>query len=359
MTSALGRRVARRSAIGAALMSAAILSAGCASTATPAAQPGGAPSGEITVLCGATEDWCTANTEAFTKKTGIDASFVRLSSGEAAARLEAGKANPEFDVWHGGPADGYVEAASKGLLEAYQSPNAAPIRPQWKSSDGSWTGVYVGVLGFCSNSDVLAKNGLPVPTSWKDLTDPRYAKNISVAHPGTSGTGFTALWTQVTLAGGDPAKGLDYMLGLRPNILQFTKSGVGPIQQVGRGEIATGIVFSHDCVTSKEQGLSALEVSFPSEGTGYEVGGVGLIKGAHNPAAAKAYVDWALTAEAQEIGPTAGQYQLPTNPEAKVSDKSAKLDQLKLVDYDLTAAGKAKSDLVKQFDDKVSQPPTS
>jgi iron(III) transport system substrate-binding protein len=149
------------------------------------------------------------------------------------------------------------------------------------------------------------------------------------------------------------------MLGLRPNILQFTKSGVGPIQQVGRGEIATGIVFSHDCVSSKEQGMSNLQVSFPSEGTGYEVGGVGLIKGAHNPAAAKAYVDWALTAEAQEIGPTAGQYQLPTNPDAKVSDKSAKLDQLKLVDYDLTAAGKAKSDLVKQFDDKVSQPPTS
>jgi iron(III) transport system substrate-binding protein len=357
MTSALGRRRVRRSAIGAALMSAAMLSAGCAGS-TPAAQPG-APSGEITVLCGATEDWCAANTEAFTEKTGIAASFVRLSSGEAAARLEAGKASPEFDVWHGGPADGYVAATAKGLIEPYQSPNGQAIRPEWKSADGSWTGVYVGVLGFCSNKDVLAKTGLSQPTSWKDLTDPRYAKNISVAHPSTSGTGFTALWTQVALAGGDPAKGLDFMLSLRPNILQFTKSGVGPVQQVGRGEIATGIVFSHDCVVSKEEGLSSLEVSFPGEGTGFEVGGVALVKGAQNPDAAKAFVDWSLTAEAQELGQTVGAYQVPTNPDAEVSDKSAKLDEVKLVDYDFGAAGAAKSDLVKRFDAEVSAPPTA
>jgi iron(III) transport system substrate-binding protein len=344
--------------IGAALASAAVLAAGCAGSAPVAQQPG-APSGEITVLCGATEEWCAANTEAFTEKTGIAASFVRLSSGEAAARLEAGKASPEFDVWHGGPADGYVAAADRGLLEPYQSPGATAIRPEWKASDGSWTGVYVGVLGFCSNSEVLAKNGLAQPTSWQDLTDPRFAKNISVAHPSTSGTGFTALWTQVALAGDDPAKGLEFMLSLRPNILQFTKSGVGPVQQAGRGEIATGIVFSHDCVRSQEEGLSNLQVSFPSEGTGYEVGGVALVKGASNPDAAKAYIDWSLTPEAQGLGQTVGSYQVPTNPEAAVSDKSAKLDDLKLVDYDFAAAGAAKSDLVKRFDAEVSAPPAS
>jgi iron(III) transport system substrate-binding protein len=345
----------RRSAgvkISAALVGAAILAAGCAGAPSSVAD-----AGEITVLCGATDEWCEANTAAFNDATGIAANFVRLSSGEAAARLEAGKDSPEFDVWHGGPADGFVAASERGLLEPYTSPAAAAVRPEWKAADSSWTGVYVGVLGFCSNSSVLGKVGAPAPTSWQGLLDPRFAKNVSVAHPSTSGTGFTALWTQVALASGDQAAGLDYMMSLRPNILQFTRSGVGPVQQVGRGEIATGIVFSHDCIKSKEEGLSDLEVSFPSEGTGYEVGGVAVIKNAANAAGAKAYVDWSLSKEAQEIGPTVGSYQVPTNPTATVSEKSARLDQLTLVDYNIAAAGAAKSDLVKKFDAEVSAPP--
>ena len=310
--------------------------------------------GKITVLCGATEEWCNAQTRAFTHETGIEADFVRLSSGEAEARLQAGKANPEFDVWHGGPADGYAAAADKGLLEPYVSPNAQAIRPEWKSPDGSWTGVYVGVLGFCSNKKVLSDKGLRPPTSWTDLLDPRYQENISVAHPATSGTGYTALWTQVVLAHGDQNKAFAYLARLRPNILQFTKSGVGPGQQVGRGEIGTAIVFSHDCVASRQEGFADLVVSFPQEGTGYEVGGVAVVKGTRNLNAAKAYVDWALTAKSQEIGPMVQSYQVPTNPTAKVSDYSARLDQLKLVTYDFTVAGKAKPTLVKRFDEEIA-----
>jgi len=341
--------------ISAALVGVAILAAGCAGS--PSSSAGGGGGGEITVLCGATEEWCESNAAAFTDATGIGANFVRLSSGEAAARLEAGKSSPEFDVWHGGPADGFVAASERGLLEPYSSPAAEAIRPEWKSADGSWTGVYVGVLGFCSNTKVLEEVGAPVPTSWQDLLDPKFAKNVSVAHPSTSGTGYTALWTQVTLAGGDQAAGLDYMVSLRPSVLQFTRSGVGPVQQVGRGEIATGIVFSHDCVKSKDEGFTDLEVSFPREGTGYEVGGVALVKNARNPEGAKAFVDWSLSEEAQEIGASVGNYQVPTNPDAAVSEKSARLDELTLVDYDVATAGAVKSDLVKRFDAEVSAPP--
>jgi iron(III) transport system substrate-binding protein len=342
---------------GVAVLGAALLVAACGGS--PATTSSGPVSEEITVLCGASEEWCTANTTAFTEQTGIPASFVRLSSGEATARLEAGRAAPEFDVWHGGPADGYVAAGERGLLEPYISPNAAAIRPEWKAPDGSWTGVYVGVLGFCSNGRVLGQIGMQAPTSWQDLLDARYAANVSVAHPSTSGTGFTALWTQVSLAGGDQEQGLSYMRNLRPNLLQFTRSGVGPVQQAGRGEIATGIVFSHDCVRSQEEGFTDLQITFPTEGTGYEVGGVAAVRGAREPEGARAYVDWALTADAQELGPTVGSYQVPTNPDAAVSERSARLDQLTLVDYDFAAAGSARSGLIRRFEAEVDSPPAS
>lgn len=333
--------------LGTVLLAGVLLTAGCAGGATHAGSG-------VVILCGATEDYCSASTKAFTAKTGIPAGFVRLSSGEALARLATGKDAPEFDVWHAGPADGYVAADELGLLEPYLSPNASVIKPEWKDPSGAWTGVYLGVLGFCSNNQVLAGKGLRSPTSWADLTNPRFAGQVGVAHPGTSGTGYVALWTQVELAHGDRQQAMSYERALRPNILQYSKSGVAPVQQAVRGEIATGIVFSHDCVAAQEQGVHDLQVTFPAEGTGYEIGGVAIVKGTHNLASAKAYIDWALTAQAQEIGPTVGSYQVPTNPAAKVSEKAARVSQLSLVHYDVHAAGRAKSALVRQFDTDVA-----
>jgi iron(III) transport system substrate-binding protein len=295
-------------------------------------------------------------TKAFQTRSGVRTSFVRLSSGEALARLGAAGGNTEFDVWHGGPSDGYVAAGRSGLLEPYTSKEATAIDARYKDPAGLWTGVYVGVLGFCSNQKVLTAKGLAVPDSWADLTDPRLRKLVSVAHPATSGTAYTAMWTQVQLAGGEDGA-LQYFRRLHPNVLQYSKSGSAPAQQAGRGEIATGVVFTHDCVKNQEEGLTDLVVSVPSEGTGYEVGGVAVVKGTRNTPAAQAYVDFAISAEGQNIGPTVKSYQVPTNPKANVSEKALKLADLHLVTYDAGAAGAAKQKLVARFESEVAGAP--
>jgi iron(III) transport system substrate-binding protein len=312
----------------------------------------------LIVACGAQEDWCQAMAAAFEERTGIDTNFVRLSSGEAVARLEASKENPEFDVWHGGPADGYEAAKDAGLLEAYSSDTTADIPEQFRDPDGFWTGVYLGVLGFCSNTDVLDSLGVDVPTSWDDLLNPKLKQQIGIAHPATSGTSYTELWTQVVLNDGNEDAAIDYAKKLNVNVLQYSKSGSAPGQQAGRGEVATGIIFTHDCVKYQDEGLTNLTVSVPEEGTGYEIGGVAIIAGAKHPSAAQQYVDFAASVEGQEIGPTVGSYQVPTNPGAKVSDKSIDLGSVKLVDYDAVAAGAAKAALVERFDSEVATAPT-
>lgn len=312
-------------------------------------------SGSLTVVCGAMESWCAAMTKAFTKKTGVETKFVRLSSGETVARLNAAKANPEFGVWHGGPADGFGVARLDGLIEKYESPTRNMIPKKYQDTDGYWTGVYVGALGFCSNSKELKRLGVAVPKSWADLLNPKLKGQISSAHPSTSGTAFTTLWTQVTRLGGvEP--GMAYMKKLHNNILQYTKSGTAPGQIAGRGEVAVGIIFSHDCVAYREQGLP-LTVSFPSEGTGYEIGGVALIKGAKNPEAAKSYIDFVLSAEAQNLGPTVASYQVLTNPRAKLDRRMVTLKKLAIVDYDFGKAAAAKKALTTRFDAEIAVAP--
>ncbi len=312
-------------------------------------------SGSLTVVCGATEAWCNAMTTAFTRKTGVTTKFVRLSSGETVARLDAAKANPEFDVWHGGPADGFGVARIGGLIEKYASPTRNVIPKKYQDDEGYWTGVYVGALGFCTNTKEIRRLGLNPPKSWADLLNPKLAKNISTAHPSTSGTAFTTLWTQVTRLGGDAA-GLDYMSKMHKNVLQYTKSGVGPVAIVGRGEAAVGIVFSHDCVAGKLQGLP-LKVTFPSEGTGYEIGGVALVKGSKHPEAAKAYIDFALSKEAQNLGPTVAAFQVLTNPNTKIDPRMVKLNTLTIVNYDFEKAAAAKKALTAKFDSTIAIAP--
>ena len=141
---------------------------------------------------------------------------------------------------------------------------------------------------------------------------------------------------------------------LNKNVLSYTRSGAGPTGPLGRGEIAVGLVFSHDCTAAKLLG-NPVVVSFPSEGTGYEVGAVGLVKGAKNSLAAKAYIDFTLSAEAQNLGPDKAQsFQVLTNSNAKANRNMVNLKKLALVKYDVEAAGTAAVALKKRFDAEVA-----
>ncbi|NOG50751.1 MAG: extracellular solute-binding protein [Chloroflexi bacterium] len=174
--------------------------------------------------------------------------------------------------------------------------------------DANWVGVYVGALGFCSNVDVLEELGVEAPTSWEDLLAPELKGFVAMAHPATSGTAFTAFWTIVTLEAdkleaeeegtgydeeGSPTEAavdnaFEYYAALHQNILQYTRSGSAPGSLAGQGEIAVAIIFSHDCVKLQQEGYEGiLTTTFPEEGTGYEIGGMGIIKGAPELEAAK------------------------------------------------------------------------
>src|SRR5687767_2263670 len=166
------------------LMAVAILAA-CAPAATEApvanepAQP--AAGTELNVLCTPQEQWCQGMKQEFEAKYGITVNYVRMSSGEALARVQAEKDNPQFDIWWGGPIDSFVAAKGEGLLETYESPNVANLTDpeKMKDVDNQWVGVYVGTLGFATNTDWLAANsGVEAPTSWDELLRPEFTGQL-------------------------------------------------------------------------------------------------------------------------------------------------------------------------------------
>jgi iron(III) transport system substrate-binding protein len=309
--------------------------------------------GELNLLCVVQPEWCEGQIAAFNKLyPGILINWVRMSSGEALTRLRNEAANPQFDVWWGGPVDSYIAATQEGLLEPYDAPNAVNLRNPnlMKAEDHTWFGIYIGSLGFATNTNYLASHPeVTAPASWDDLLKPEWEGQVLIAHPSSSGTSYTALCTILQMKGEEA--GWDYMRNFAGNVLQFTRSGSAPARFAGAGEAAVAVVFSHDIVTQIEAGLP-LQLTFPAEGTGYEIGGTAIVKGAKNPELAKLWVDWALSPAAQEVGPQYQAFQAPTVIGAEAS--RPELLEVNLIDYDFDYCGTNKTTFVDRFTNEIA-----
>ena len=311
----------------------------------------------LVVYCSAQNTMCEQEVLAFEQKHKIKTNSIRGSTGSIFARIEAEKANPQGDVWYGGTLDPHSQAGEMGLLEAYKSPNLQYIPDALKDPakvKGNYSSaIYLGILGFGVNTERLHKLNLPVPKCWKDLTDPKYKNEIQAADPQSSGTAYTQIATFVQLWGEEEA--FKFLKELNKNVSQYTKSGNTATRNTARGEAAIGIGFLHEHSIEKEKG-APVELIVPCEGTGYEIGGVSIIKGARNPENAKLFVDWALSKEAQELSWKKGEsHQILTNSEAEMSPYSLDFKSINLINYDFDKYGASdlRKRLIKRWVDEV------
>ncbi|OQY32440.1 MAG: iron ABC transporter substrate-binding protein [Spirochaetaceae bacterium 4572_59] len=308
--------------------------------------------GSLVFYAGLQEDHAAMIAEEFEAETGIKTEFVRMSSGEILARLKAEKDNMTASVWYGGPVDGIVAANAEGIIEPYISPEAVNIKEGFADPNGIWTGIYIGYLGFVGNKTMLEERGLEMPQSWADFLKPEYNQEIVVAHPGSSGTAYTMLATLVQMMGEDEA--MEYFKKFSPQVRQFTKSGTAPGRMAGLGECTVGITFLHDAIKYKKEGYTDIVISAPAEGTGYEIGGVALLKNSPDQDNGKIFIDWVLTKEVQEMGKTVGSFQFLTNKNAMPPEEAMPIKDTKLIEYNFQWAGENKKRLVQRFSVETS-----
>ncbi|MFC7775474.1 ABC transporter substrate-binding protein [Pantoea sp. GCM10028869] len=297
--------------------------------------------GNLNMVCSADVVVCEHMTNIFSKAhPDIKVSMVRLSAGEAYARLRSEARNPRTDIWWAGTGDPHMQAAEEGLTQPYKSPLLDQqqdwAQKQAENSHYRTVGIYAGALGWGYNTKLLASKKLKEPKCWADLLDPSFKGEIQIANPNSSGTAYNTLATLVQIMGEDQA--FDYLKKLNANISQYTKSGSAPVKSAARGETTVGIVFMHDAVAMEVDGFPIKTVA-PCEGTGYEIGSMSIVKGARNLANAKVWYDWALSAEAQSHMKEAKSFQLPSNRNAEISEYAPRFENIKLIDYDFKTFG--------------------
>lgn len=289
--------------------------------------------------------------QTFKSQYGVDVTCLDMSSGEALERIRAEAENPQGDVLFGTTNLSHVNLAAEGLLEPYKGLgwNQLPDGPI-KDPDGNWTGFYYGVIGFACSPDLLAEIGAECPTSWEQLLDPVYKGEIVIASPAASGTSYTVLSGLSQLMGEDGA--FEYYHQLDQNIAQYTESGSAPGKMAAAGEFAVGIAFAHDIQVQQDKGLP-VTLNFPEEGTPFEIGGISILKGAKNLAAAQAWVDYVFTPAFQRYHNDVA-HRIPVIPGVKLAEGTVGLEDVKLVEgYDPTQWAAQRDALVARWQDEI------
>ena len=296
--------------------------------------------GSLNMLCAPAADWCEAIAANFQKETGIRVSMARKSAGEILAQLRAEAQNPRTDIWFGGSAETHIAAGEANLLQPYTSPNMERLQPWAKkahdASGGRCVGVSSGAIGIAWNRELLARKNLPHPTSWADLLKPIYKGEIQLPNPNSSGTAYTIIAGLVQLW--DEDRAFAYLRDLNANVNAYPRSGAAPMQAVARGETGVAAAFNMEVASAAQAGFP-IEISYPSEGTSYEVACMSIVRGARNATQAQRFYDWYLTPAAMDIGPTVNQWHVPAHRDAKPDPRIPDLTAIKLVDYDFAKFG--------------------
>lgn len=296
------------------------------------------------------EEETLALTNLFTQKTGIKVQFLRASTGELVNRVIAEKNDPQADVLLGGATNYHIQADKAGALEPYLSPAAKNIPSYARAKDNSWTGFCVLSLGIGINRERFEQKfpGTPYPKTWEDLLNPQFKGEIVLTNPVASSTAYLFVQNQLQRLGWD--KGWNYLLSLAPLVGQFPDSGSAPAKLLGTGEYAIGVSYLHAITKYKAQGFDLIAIA-PPETVG-DVDCVSIMKNSKNPEAAKKFVDFILSKEAQELMSSID-FTVPVNPEAKGAEGCVPVSELDLIEYDSAKAASQKEEVLALWSKNV------
>lgn len=208
---------------------------------------------------------------------------------------------PHADLLMVSATDSLVLLQQKHLLQRYH-PAHLPRAPAWwkgprDDSDTPYTTIALSGYGILWNRHYLEAHHLPVPRTWKDLIDPRYAGHIGFTSPSRSGTAHVIVENLLQSMGWE--QGWAYLLRLAGNLSTITARSFGVRDDVARGFFGIGLTIDFLALISEHQGYP-VEFSYLSPAPFLPVG-VAMLTSSSHPAGARRFVDFLLSPPGQSI----------------------------------------------------------
>ncbi|AQQ14476.1 Iron uptake protein A1 precursor [Corynebacterium glaucum] len=278
--------------------------------------------------------------EAFQERTGVTVNVFAGTTGEITAKITAEEANPQADVVYLASWNAAAKQGESDALEAYAPENIADANPKWNADDESFHGRDGSALAIVANTDVVSD----VPSDWEELADEKYKDLVIMPDPRESGTAADLLAAMVAEWGEDKTWELFDKLFDNGMIVQGAN---GPaLDMVTSG--SKGIVFGgvdYSAYSARDKG-EPLEIVIPSSGTTVTPRPVMIMKSTDNMDAAKAFVDFMFSEEAQEI--SASKNMIPANKNVEPKNGPA-LSDIKQISDDWKAISSESKNIREVF----------
>lgn len=259
--------------------------------------------------------------EAFMKKhPEVALDYQSAGAGKLMAKIAAERQSGTVlaDVLWTSEVPDFFNMKKEGMLEIYVSPatKEPEVLNPFSDFDGSFTAARLGTLGIAYNTRFIKAP----PIVWMDVTSAPYKGAFGIANPSLSGTSYMSIALLVKQFG------WEFIEKLHANKAKIGKGSGQVVDDTASGDLVASLAV--DYITNDKISKGAtLALAYPPQML-VVPSPMAIIKGSRNIDAAKKFVDFMLTKEAQAIIAAEGtlpvrtdvpippQFNLPTPEEA-------------------------------------------
>jgi len=178
---------------------------------------------------------------------------------------------------------------NEGLLLQYAPAGVERIMNPLDGTDDYFSPARLGTMGIAYNTDLIETP----PISWNDLKKPEYKDSFTIADPTTSGTAMMGIMIL------KEAFGEQFFHDLRANGAFIGQGSTQVINAVADGEIAACLAVDYITFDKADSGFP-IALAYPLEMIVIP-SPVAIFKGSTNINTAKAFADYLITFDAQQI----------------------------------------------------------
>jgi iron(III) transport system substrate-binding protein len=231
----------------------------------------------------------------------VDVRWLDMGSQEVYDRIRSEAANPQADVWFGGPATILAHGAADGLLEPYRPTWADAIAASGRRPDNAYFSLYRTPPILIFNEKAVPAD--QAPTDWEDLLDPRWHDQVLIRDPlasGTMRTIFGMILARSVASTGSPDAGFDWLRKLDAQTKEYVHNPALLHLKLERQEGLVSCWELTDILFQRQRG-APIGYRFPTSGSPVIEDSVGLVRGAPHAEVAKRFLEWAGSREIQQL----------------------------------------------------------
>lgn len=303
---------------------------------TPVAAAGEV-SGNLIIYSGRSEPLLQPVIAAFqARHPGVKVLLKAGSNSQLANALLEERANPQADLFIATELFTIQALAGQGAFQAYWPAGAEQLPAGFVHPDHLWVGITRRARVIMVNTDRLPL--ADAPKSLLELTDPRWRGQIAAA--GSTNGSLQAQVAAMRQLLGEPATEA-WLRGLLDNQVTFFGGHTDVRKAVGAGEFAIGLVNHYYFYLQQAEG-SKVGIVFPDQSEGQmglltNATAAGIVSGAANPAAARAFLDFLISAEGQKLFAELN-YEYPLRPGVALHSQVQPLSAVRLAEVDMARA---------------------